>query len=277
MKKYFYYMALAAVILLTASCSSTKHSSKLPMVGNLTGVEYMEKVIASAPQWNSFSAKTSLELGMGSKGKTRVNATLRIRRDEVIQLSVAPMLGIEVARLELAPDGFLLVDRLHKRFVKASFTEISELLHVQLDFHVLQSLFLNELFLPSKKTLTATDIPSFLLSTQGSQAVIQTKRSQKIHYEFLTSTNQGLLEQTTVSLRNTPYALNWKYADFSDLEGRLFPSKAHVGLQGVNEPYFLNLKYSRMSVDGKWESHTKLSSRYKEIELQELIKVLLNL
>ena len=277
MKKYFYYITLVAVILLTASCSSTKRVSKLPMVGSLTGVEYMEKVITAAPQWNSFSAKTSLELGMGSKGKTRVNATLRIRRDEVIQLSVAPMLGIEVARLELAPDGFLLVDRLHKRFVKASFAEVSELLHVKLDFHVLQSLFLNELFLSSKKVLSSTDIPSFMLSIQGSQAVIQTKGSQKIHYEFLTSARQGWLEQTTISLRNTPYALNWKYADFSDLDGRMFPTKAHVGLQGVSEAYFLNMKFSRMSVDGKWESRTKLSSRYKEIELHELIKVLLNL
>lgn len=277
MKRLCYYTILMAVILLTASCSSSKRATKMPMVGNMSGVEYMEKVIGKTPEWNSLSAKASFNLGMGKKGDTHVNGTLRIRRGEVIQLSISPVLGIEVARLEVSPEGLLIVDRFNKRFVRASFGQVSELLHVNLNFHILQSLFLNELFLPGKTSLKSEDISSFLLTTDGNQASLQTKGFKKINYEFLTSTEKGLLEHTHIKLRGTDYGLDWDYTDFDDLHGRMFPKKTRITLQGVDDPYYLHFKLSRMAVEGKWDSHTQLSSRYKEINLQDLLKVLLNL
>lgn len=277
MKRYVYYFALVVLMAFMASCSSTRRASKMPMVGGLTGVEYVEKVISAAPDWTSLSGKTSLELTLGNKEKTRVNASLRIRRGEVIQLSVAPMLGIEVARLELTPDGVLLVDRLHKRFVKASFTEVSRLLHVDLNFHILQSLFMNELFLPGKVTLGSEDVSSFILSAVGNQAVLQPKKTRRINYQFYTSADNGSLQKTILGLKGTKYALSWDYSDFTNLEGRLFPKKTYVSLMGTSDSYALHLKMSRLSVNGKWEGKTHLSSKYKEIALQEILNILLNL
>ena len=277
MKRYINYLLLVGLMAFMASCSSTKNASKMPMVGGLTGVEYVEKVISNTPDWQSLSGKTSLELALGKKERTRVNATLRIRRGEVIQLSVTPVLGIEMARLELTPEGMLLVDRLNKRFVRASFAEVSDLLHVDLNFHILQSLFLNELFLPNKTTLGAEDVPAFTLSASGVQATLEPKKSRRISYQFFTSKENGALEKTIVGLRGTEFSLDWDYSDFTNLEGRLFPRRTNICLKGTSETYALNLRMSRLSVNGKWEGRTNLSSKYKEIELQEILKVLLKL
>ena len=277
MKRYLYYTLLVGIMAFMVSCSSTKRATKMPMVGGLTGVEYMEKVIESAPDWTSLSAKTSLELMLGKKEKTHVNATFRIRRDDVIQLSVTPVLGIEMARLELSPEGLLLVDRLNKRYVRASFAEVSQLLHVDLNFHILQSLFMNELFLPSKTTLGLEDVALFDLTMIGEQAKLQPKKTKRINYQFYTSSQNGSLEKTIVGLRGTEFALDWDYSDFGNLEGHLFPRKTNITLRGTSETYALGLKMSRLSVNGKWEGHTRLSSKYKEIALQEILKVLLKL
>lgn len=47
-----------------------------------------------------------------------------MKRDEVIQLSIAPFLGIEVARAEISPDGVLVMDRMNKRYVQVPFDEL---------------------------------------------------------------------------------------------------------------------------------------------------------
>ena len=277
MKRSVYYILLAALVAFMASCSSSRKASKMPMVGNLTGVEYVEKVITAVPDWTSLSGKTSLELNLGGKEKTRVNASLRIRRGEAIQLLVTPVLGIEVARLELTPQGLLLVDRMNKRFVRASFTEVSRILHVELDFHSLQALFLNELFLPGKRGLSLDDVASFVLTMEGSRAKLQPKKNKRVIYQFFTSTQNGSLEKTIVGLKGTPYALDWNYGDFTNLEGRLFPRKTSINVRGTSKGYALNLKMSRLSVDNKWSGLTKLSSKYKEITLEEILKVLVKL
>ena len=277
MRKYLYYICIVVLSTYMVSCSSLKHASKMPMVGGLSGTEYVEKVITSSPDWKSLSGKTSLELFMGQKDRTKVNASLKIFRDEAIQLSVAPILGIEVARLEITPEGLLLVDRMNKRFVRAPFAEVSQLLNVELDFHVLQSLFLNELFLPGKTHLGVSDVKSFVLSMDGEQVKLQPKKMKKVNYQFFTSSQDGSLEKTIVGLQGTGVSLDWDYSDFTTLEKRLFPRTTKVSLKGVSKEYALQLKMSRMSVNAKWNGPTQLSPKYKQMSVAEILKVLMKL
>jgi len=69
-----------------------------------------------------------------------------MKKGEVIQLSVVPLLGIEVARLEISPERILAVDRLHKQYVEVSFEDLNRMANLNLSFNVLQSLFMNESF-----------------------------------------------------------------------------------------------------------------------------------
>lgn len=277
MKKIAYYISLVVLVGFMAACSSTKKVGKLPNVGDMSGTEYMEKLVTSAPHWENLSGKASVELVLGKKGSTRVNGSLKIFRGEAIQLSVAPVLGIEVARLEITPEGLLIVDRVHKRFVQASFVEVSNLLQVELNFNILQSLFLNEIFLPGKMNLSSDDVSSFTLDVTPSHAVLQPKGRKKIGYQFLTSTQNGQLEHTRIGLRSTSFSLNWDYSDFTNLSGQSFPQRIKVNLMGLTDPYALNFKLSHLTVGNQWKGKTTLSSRYQEIKLQELIKALLKL
>ena len=158
------YLYVLVALVLVASCSSTRKLEKTPMIGGLTGEAYMEKVIELSPSWKTVSGKVALTLNMEGQKDAKVSATLRLKRGESIQLLVAPLLGIEVARLEITPDGLLAVDRLNKRYVNVSFEELSRLANTDLSFNILQSLFLNELFLPGKVQLDVSDAKSFRIS-----------------------------------------------------------------------------------------------------------------
>lgn len=277
-KRLIYYIMTATVMAVVASCSSSRHVAHAPMIGELTGTAYMEKVIEWAPKWKTLSAKVGLDLQLGRGSNPHVSGTLRIKRGEVIQLSISPLLGIEVARMEITPERVFLVDRLHKQYVEASFEALSGLANMELNFNILQSLFLNELFLPEKPQLAVADAAHFSLTAEPGRALLETRQGKAFTYRFWTTAAEGWLEQTCIGLKGTGYAMNWFYADFGRLDGKSFPQQMKVTVGDQDRVKFgLDMKLSRISTGGSWEARTEISSKYKRIELQELLKMLLKL
>lgn len=68
------------------------------------------------------------------------------------------------------------------------------------------------------------------------------------------------------------YALEWDYSDFSGLDGKLFPR--HIVARVPAKNFSLDMKLSRMSVSADWESSSALSSKYRRMELRELLDML---
>ena len=212
-------------------------------------------------------------MNTGSSKNTKLSATLRMKKGEVIQLSVAPLLGIEVARLEISPERILAVDRLHKQYVEVSFEDLNRMANLNLSFNVLQSLFMNEIFLPGKETVEVSDLHRFRMTSEGNYALWKVKDTKKLAYSFRTTADKGWLENTSVALSGTPYALNWTYGEFGKLGAAYFPQHILAELMGSGKTYSLDMKLSRMSVGEDWETRTSLSSKYKKIELATLLKM----
>lgn len=276
-KKLFYYLSVCLIVMAVCSCSSTRKMGREPIIGGLKGTDYTESLISQSHRWENLTAKASVSLQLGDKGKTKVNATLRIRRGEVIRLSVAPLLGIEVARMDITPENILLIDRLNKRYVRVSFKEISRLANTELNFNILQSLFLNELFLPDKASLSADDAKAFSIRADNGQAVLEARHGKAMSYRFRAAATDGLLEETSIALKDTDYGLTWKYADFGRVDGKTFPQHMHVTAgKGEVQNLSVDMKLSRLSASDGWDAQTELSSKYQEVELTELLQLLLN-
>lgn len=273
MKRLIYWIYVVCLIVLASSCGSLRHTERAPMIGGLKGEEYQEKVISSLPYWNCVTGKVALNLNTGSSKNTKLSATLRMKKGEVIQLSVAPLLGIEVARLEISPERILAVDRLHKQYVEVSFEDLNRMANLNLSFNVLQSLFMNEIFLPGKETVEVSDLHRFRMTSEGNYALWKVKDTKKLAYSFRTTADKGWLENTSVALSGTPYALNWTYGEFGKLGAAYFPQHILAELMGSGKTYSLDMKLSRMSVGEDWETRTSLSSKYKKIELATLLKM----
>lgn len=144
---------------------------------------------------------------------------------------------------------------------------------LNLSFKVLQSLFLNEIFLPGKETVEVSDLHRFRMTSEGDHALWEVKDTRKLACRFRTTADKGWLESTSVTLSGTPYALNWTYGDFGKLGAAYLPQHILAELQGTGKTYSLDMKLSRMSVGEDWETRTSLSSRYKKIELATLLKI----
>lgn len=269
--KQISYIVLFVLIL--TSCSTSRNTLRNTTIGGLSGTEYMEKVIEWTPSRDNLTARARIELNVGSSSPMSVNANMRVRRGEIIRFSVAPILGIEVARIDITPDKIMAVDRMNKRYVELGFAEISSLLNTELDFNILQSLILNEIFIPGKDKLSVADASGFTLSPYADRARLQVKGTKRIGYSFFTSATDGRLEETVIALKDLPYSLHCRYADFTMLGNDVFPQSIEMMSEGTEKKYSLDMKLSRINTDSNWDSKTELSSKYRKMSVQELLKL----
>ena len=274
-RRIFQLLGMVLMVAFLASCSATKSIKKSHSIEGMTETEFVENVIENASGWEALTAKMSLTLDLGRKGETKVSGTLRIKKGEVVQLSIAPLLGIEVARAEISPNGILVIDRMNKRYVEVSFAEVKALIKADLDFHTLQALFLNELFLPGKGDLTARDASSFKVEPEAEGVWLNVKRAKRFGYHFLTEAPEALLKESYIGLNGTPYGLRWKYDDFRALERKQFPVDMKLAFEGGKKPVKAALALSRLSTNGDWEARTEVSKKYEKVELEEILKLLL--
>lgn len=270
MKQISYIVLL---VLILTSCSTSRNTLRNTTIGGLSGTEYMEKVIEWTLSRDNLTARARIELNVGSSSPMSVNANMRVRRGEIIRFSVAPILGIEVARIDITPDKIMAVDRMNKRYVELGFAEISSLLNTELDFNILQSLILNEIFIPGKDKLSVADASGFTLSPYADRARLQVKGTKRIGYSFFTSATDGRLEETVIALKDLPYSLHCRYADFTMLGNDVFPQSIEMMSEGTEKKYSLDMKLSRINTDSNWDSKTELSSKYRKMSVQELLKL----
>lgn len=275
MKRICIYLFGVVLLATVYSCSSTKSMKKSASIGNLSQTAYMEEVINRSPNWDALTAKITMAVDLNGKGATKVSGTLRIKKNEVIQLSITPLLGIEVARAEISPDGILVMDRMNKRYVQVPFDELKKLANADLDFNILQSLFLNQIFAPGKKALVASDISLFDVEPVNDEAVIDVKNAKRFGYRFRTTANDGTLKESTISLTGTTYGLAWKYDKFRPLEEKQFPVHMFVSFEGGKKPVTAEFELSRLSTNSDWETRTEVPGKYQKVDLQDLLKQLI--
>jgi hypothetical protein len=226
---------------------------------------------------DAVTSKVNLTLKLGDKSPVKLNGTLRVRRDQAIQLSVTYLLGIEVGRVEITPNGVVIIDRVNRRYVDIPFAELTQLTHANLDYYTLQALFLNELFLPGQQRVTADDASSFSLTMDGDDATLAVKNSGRFDYQFLTSVTDNALKRSRISYVGSNYVLNWDYDNFRTFSARTFPGLMLVDFEGSSKPASLTLELNKLSSDADWDVTTQVSSKYQRVEWKELLNQLMKL
>lgn len=104
------------------------------------------------------SSKVKLTIPYEGSSMT-VNGTMKLKSGECMQLSfLMPILRSEVARMEVTPDEVLVVDRMGKRYVRATRAELKNLLPKKATFASLEKLLYNASKADGKKVLEGKDL-----------------------------------------------------------------------------------------------------------------------
>ena len=126
---------------------------------------FLEKVAANRVYAKNIVSDMSFTLKSGNNDIT-VPGSVHMRRDEVIRLQLfIPLLGTEVGRIEFTPNEVLIIDRMHKEYLRGDYNALDFLRNNGISFYTLQALFWNELSAPGVKTVSQNDFNMFKLGS----------------------------------------------------------------------------------------------------------------
>lgn len=215
------------------------------------------------------SSRATITLDYNGNAIT-VKGRLRMRRDEVIQMSFTALGLMEVACIELTPKGAYLIDRINKRYALLDYSS-GVINYAGINFNTIQALFWNRIFIPGEKEVW-NNTENFSLNVAGTQCLVEPSRQRILKCKFYTDASCKQLQQTNLTLQQ--YAATWRYGQFETIGTYAYPTIHDISVNDASYAVGAHISLTEVStLDTGWKSTTDLS-RYKEVDLEQLMSII---
>lgn len=193
--------------------------------------------------------------------------TIRLKKDSAIYVSVAPMLGIEVARAIITRDSVKILNRLDSSYYLGNIDLLNKMFNTDLDFQMLQSVLL------------ARDFPHFatrgfkitnqdpLLMLENENRTRSKGGGQSIRHLIHLDPETMRMKTNIVLQNNESRSLRTDYREFENIDSRWVPTDIKVMFSDGVENSQLNMKLNRIKLNEPKNMRFSIPSRYKEVKL----------
>ncbi|WP_036878970.1 DUF4292 domain-containing protein [Xylanibacter oryzae] len=272
----FLKIALLIFPLLLTSCAAKKtlvNVEKPVKIENIEQQKVLQKVSDNAMYSKFITSKVKFQIEVGSQNMT-LTGNLKMKRDDVIRLQLMMFGFVEAGRLEFTKDYVLIVDRINKQYIKATYDQLDFLRNSGLNFYSLQALFWNELFEPGQTKVTDEMLKDFATAIDGGNTIITLSRD-KMNYKWLADNNSGQLNMANILYKDKLHGqtqLNWDYREFKSVENKTFPTDMKIDFTTANKEVKINLILNNVGHDSEWEPRTTVSSKYTEVTVNDILR-----
>jgi hypothetical protein len=251
---------LISLLVLASSCRAKKAITKVPdnVTTNIveTGISSPDSLsramqIADSPiQW--FGAKVSVNSDINNQTNS-FSANLRIKKDSAIWISISPALGIEVARALITPDSLKFINRINGTYFKGNYKYLNELLQIEVNFKMIQSILLGNVYLHYS-------IEQYIRDRENTELVLSTLKKRRIRREVDLEIPQILTQEIWFSsVQNKIVRMEMQdyrpvrkftvnYLQFEKVDDLSLPNKLIISAQ-ADKQVKIDLEYSRMTIN----------------------------
>ena len=265
-------LLILGIILLSlcVGCKSNKEVSTIVGVENIAQKNEEKRLFAEMitayGSWETFVASGSVNVaGLNSSFE------LRMIRNEAIQISIRPLLGIEVARIIITPEKISLYDKMSKTASVAELSSLQEKLPFDVSFSNIQSVFLGRPFLMGNEEITLDDFDDFNFEVASPKWIMTPKvTANNIAYMFGME-GQQVTQLSGGEVGNTR-RLDWQYSDHETITGHIVPTIIKATATGSTKSYSASLYYTSIAFDTKTSIDSSSFRNYSESSMMDLIK-----
>ena len=246
--------------------------------------DFLRKVYDNEVYANSITSKIKFTVNTGSKDIS-VSGSLNMKKDQVIRIQLTPFGLMEVGRLEFTKDYVLIMDRMNKEYIKASYADVDFLQKNGLDFYTLQALFWNKLFVPGTQKITDSSLKNFSVAFNNalSDAVVSYKRGD-MGYAWSADKTTALIKSVGVTYdgkTSGKTTVTCDYGKFKPLGTKLFPTditlKLKTGAVKNADKMSVNISINNLDTSDDWDTFTTVSGKYKQVDVQDVVKRLMKM
>ncbi|HNW97577.1 MAG TPA: DUF4292 domain-containing protein [Bacteroidales bacterium] len=270
-KKIFWYTSLIGLLYFVfTECNPAKKIIKEPIKDKKADYLFAQ-LKKNEFKFNWLNIKFSATVKM-HKTENSFNGNIRIKKDSIIWISVTPALGIEAFRALITNDSVKMLNRLNDTYISSDFAYITNLIHTDIDFDMLQSLLVgNDFSYYENNVFKATvDGMQYLLSTVGRGKL---KKYVKTSDDSLKLLVQDIwLDPETYKISRVQLKelkenqkLEAEYSDIKTVDSLLFPFTLKYNASNEKEKIEIKLENTRVTTSGPLEFPFNISSKYQRI------------
>ncbi len=275
---------MAMTLAVIASCGSHRKAAKEASTAvtatpeMLKSQAFLQKVTDNAQYARFITSKVKFSVEVGARQMT-LTGNLKMKRDDVIRLQLMAFGFVEAGRLEFTKEYVLIMDRINKLYLKVPYAQVDFLRNSNIDFFVLQSLFWNELFQPGKMKLTDELLKGYKTEVGNDDTVIFMEDG-KLSYRWLAENGSARVKMANIMFNDKyrgNYQLNWDYEDFQAVSRKFFPMQQKISFKAPEKEVKLGIMYNYMGNEENWETRTEVSSKYRQVSIDEILQRFMSL
>jgi hypothetical protein len=273
---------LAIPLVVVASCGSHRKAvNETPVVAGVDTLKkqaFLQKVNDNAQYARFITSKVRFTVEVGARQMT-LTGNLKMKRDDVIRLQLMAFGFVEAGRLEFTKEYVLVMDRINKLFLKVPYAQVDFLRNSNIDFNVIQGLFWNELFQPRVSRPTDQQLKNYTMKA-GSDDTIIAMEDGKLSYRWLADNTTARVKMANVMYLDKfrgNYQLNWDYDDFQANNRKFYPMNHKVSFQTPGQEIKFEMILNYMGAEEDWETRTEVSSKYRQVTIEEILQRFMSL
>jgi hypothetical protein len=216
----------------------------------------------------TFSAKVNADTDINNQGNS-FTANLRIKTDSAIWMSISPALGIEVARVFITTDSLKFTNRINGTYFKGDYRYLNGLLQMELNFNMIQSILLGNIYLHYTKDKYNCD-------SDDANEILSSLKKRKIKREGEIEVPQILTQElfyskaqhkiASMNLQDyrpvRRFAVN--YDEYVEIEGQKIPASIIVRA-AAEKTVVIKLGYSKINLNKELNLPFSIPENYEPI------------
>ncbi len=259
MKTRFYiYIALVLVV---SSCKTTAHlpkqnEKKSPITIMLDSIRKVE------PGFKNASVKMNVSLNYNNRSFSSA-AQCKIIRDSAIFISMQPVMGLELFKMEITPEKILIFDKFNLNYYETDFSFVQSKLGDGMNFESLQALISNRYF-----TLMNKDSVSSACRISDKNTIVC--QNALLKQETMVD-NTFRVGSVTVEYPAKSRKLTVQYSEFGQAGDILFPYLIKLEATQPGNLLKADFKCSKISFPETLELTPTSVSQYSKQDIKKLL------
>lgn len=247
--------AVMAVSLLgTQACNTTKKATTTEPVKPVSQEKKPEEYLAQTIAWNTFSGKADMHFENKDQNQD-FTGNLRMNKGKDIWASIIALGIAEVARASITPDSLRAIIKIGKKAYALSYQEGQDLIQAQVDFPVLQNLFIGNPLISDGPVKKSEVKDSMMLITLAKDDF-----TEVLHYSIRT----GTLQELQLSSEQRGFNCNIRYEKYGAITGQQpFAFNRYVTIDNKGQQVKLNMEFSKAELDVPVETKFAIPDSYE--------------
>lgn len=257
-KTLWRFSVLCFFALAVTSCKSKKIATEVADK-NLNARQVITQHHMAEPDFTTLATRVQINYDDG-KSKQRLNANIRMEKDEVIWIS-ASVLGITVAKALLTPDSVSVYESVSKRYFEGDYELISDWLGVDLNFKQAQALLLGQATVELKPNAIHRSI-------SDNKYMLEPKAHHNLFRQSLTLYPQNFkVANQTIEKFGQKQIFTLDYGAYQKVEDSFYP--LDINLQNIEEDKImrLHINVKKVDVNPRLSFPFKVPSGYKQMQI----------